>query len=195
MAERSLRIFCQITWPNDEVSRLWDGGGPLVDDDGEVWRGASIVEGGLDALEMAINGEASTLNLSLTGVPPEIGDLAWQSYEADDIVGGILKVMIQECGADDLPTGDRDTLFTGTIDNVQFLDHVIEEDDAPRPVSTITIEVTNRFSLRRVTSGWTLSDVDQKARSAVLNPGGNPDLFCERVPLLEDKTIVWPRWN
>jgi hypothetical protein len=61
--------------------------------------------------------------------------------------------------------------------------------------ASISVECTNRFTLRRLTSGAVLSDADQRARAAVLNPLGTADRFCERVPLMQDKTIVWPRWN
>jgi hypothetical protein len=59
----------------------------------------------------------------------------------------------------------------------------------------MTVEVTNRFTLRRLKSGAVLSDADQRARAAAVNPEEEPDRFCERVPLLQDKTITWPRWR
>jgi hypothetical protein len=59
-------------------------------------------------------------------------------------------------------------------------------------VASIIAECVNRFNLRNMTSGSVLSDVDQKARAARLNPTGEPDRFCERIPLLADHTIAWP---
>ncbi len=82
-------------------------------------------------------------------------------------------------------------MFTGRIDNVLIDDEV----NAERPRSAVTIEVTNRFQMRRLVNGSVLSDADQRARSLAVNPGEPPDRFCERIPGLVDKTINWPRWN
>jgi hypothetical protein len=189
-AAASLRILLEFTWPNDVVTRLWDGAGPFVDGDLNVWRGSELTEG-LDAVEQAINGEAYTLTMSLTGVPSSTGDIAFETYSEGNIVGGTVRIMLQECDANDQPTGDPETRFTGTVDNVIFDDAA----DDGGITSNISVECTNRFTLRRLTSGAVLSDADQRARAAILNPLGTADRFCERVPLMLDKTIVWPRWN
>lgn len=189
MATKSIRILVQIDWPTEDVSRLWDGAGPFVDDDGEKWKGCTLNDD-LDAIEQAINGEAYTLNLSLMGVGAADADAAWLSYTNDEIIGGIVRIMIQPCDQNDQPEGDREVMFTGRIDNIIFDDSV----DGERARSMITVEVTNRFTLRRLTNGGVLSDADQRARSAAVNPSEDPDRFAERVPLLEDKTIVWPRY-
>lgn len=190
MSTKSLRILCQIDWPTSAIDRLWDGAGPFVDNAGEVWHGCTLTEG-LDAIEQAINGEAYTLNLSLTDVAEDQAALHWKSYTNDQIVGGIVRIMIQPCDELDQPIGDREVMFTGRIDNVVFEDTVADD----RTLSTITVEVTNRFTLRRLKSGSVLSDADQRARSAAVNPEEEPDRLCERVPLLQDKTITWPRWR
>lgn len=191
----SARILCRITWPNAVVSRLYDGSGPFVTEDGEIWKGVTLLQGGLDALELAMNGEASTLEISLTGVASEDADAVWLSYTNDEIIGATMVFLIQACDTDEQPYGDPEVRFTGEIDNILFDDRVVTEGAATRQQSTITVEVTNRFTLRRLTSGSVLSDVDQQARAALLNPDGDPDLFCERVPALADHTITWPRWN
>jgi hypothetical protein len=188
----SLRILVRVDWMTEAetVTRLWDGAGPYVDADGNVWIGASAFNG-LDAVEQAINGEASTLNLALAGVSGDQADLVWLSYTNDEIIGSTVRILIQPCDANDQPVGAAETRFTGTIDNILFDDTVVGD----RPTSSITVECTNRFTLRRLTNGAVLSDADQRARAAVLNPLGTADRFCERVPLMQDKTIVWPRWN
>lgn len=189
----SIRVLCEITWPveGSPKSRLWDGGGPLVDLDGFVWKGVRVLDG-LDVIEHAMNGEAFTLNISLTGVEPDDADSVWGAYQADELIGAVMRIMIQPCDDYDQPIGDAEVRFTGRVDNVIFSEAT---EDKGGPVSTITLEVTNRFTLRRLTSGAVLSDPDQRARAAVLNPTGAPDRFAERVPLMQDKTIVWPRWN
>ena len=186
----SIRILVQFDWPTGATSRLWDGAGQFVDADGEVWRGCSVGED-LDTIEMAINGEAYTLNMSLMGVGSDHADAVWLAYTNDEIIGATTRIMIQPCDANDQALGDREVMFTGRIDNILFDDAV----SGDRPRSTITVEVTNRFQMRRLMNGAVLSDADQRARSAAVNPDAPPDRFAERVPLLEDKTIVWPRWN
>lgn len=190
MPVSSLRILVQFDWPTEAVSRLWDGTGPFVDSDGNVWRGCSLAEG-IDDLELAINGEAAALNIALMGVGAPEADQVWLSYTNDQIVGAVVRIMIQPCDADDQPVGDREVMFAGRIDNVIFDDAV----SGDRPVSTITAEVVNRFTLRRLENGGVLSDTDQRARSAAVNPGEEPDRFAERVPGLADKTAAWPKWR
>jgi hypothetical protein len=186
----SVRILIRIDWPEGEVSRLWDGGGPMLDMDGELWTGAGAISD-IDDLELAINGEAATLNLGLAGVPSEQADMIWVGYSESEVIGAVVRLMVLPCDEFDQPAGEPEVFFTGTIDNVVF-DDVATADGV---VSTITAEVVNRFTMRRLTHGAVLSDADQKARAAVLNPGGEPDRFCDNVSLLADRTIVWPRWN
>lgn len=189
MTTRSIRILCEIEFAST-TERLWDGSGPYVDGDGDVWRGCASVTG-LDVVEAAINGEAYTLEIALTGVPSDIAGLAFEEYDEGEIIGSTIRLMIQACDEYDQPDGVPEVRFTGMIDNIRFDD--VAQDDEVR--STIVIECTNRFSLRRLTSGAVLSDTDQRARAALTNPAGNPDRFCERVPTLRDKQIAWPRFN
>lgn len=190
MRPKSIRILVQIDWPTGAVARLWDGAGVSIDADGELWKGCNLADG-IDDLEMAINGEASTLNLSLMGVGPEDADAVWLSYDNEEIVGADVRISIQPCDGRDQAMGAQEVVFTGRIDNVLFDDAVVGD----RPRSTITAEVVNRFTLRRLTDGGVLSDPDQRARSAAVNPDAPADHFAERVPMLEDRTITWPRWR
>lgn len=191
MTTSSLRILVQIDWTAGDVatSRLWDGGGPWVDADGNLWIGAGAL-GSLDEIEQAINGEAAELNLILSAVARNEADLAWLSYTNDEIIGSTVQILMQACDENDQPVGDPEIRFTGAIDDITFRDAV----SGDRPASTIEVPVVNLFTVRRIRSGAVLSDADQRARSAILNPGADPDLFCERVPLLQDKTVTWPRW-
>ena len=190
MPTKSLRILTRFEWPNDAVTRLWDGAGPFVDTLGDVWTGCALNEG-LDEIEQAINGEALTLSMSLTAVGQQASDLAWLSMTTDEIVGASVRILIQPCDESDQPIGEPEVMFTGRIDNVIYDDAV----DDSRQRTTMTVEVVNRFTLRRMKSGAVLSGADQRARSAAVNPEEEPDRFCERVPLLQDKTITWPRWR
>lgn len=189
MTVASIRILCRLDFPSKTV-RLWDGSGPYLDAAGNVWQGM-VLRDGLDVIESALNGEAYTLSLGLSGVATDIADIAYQETEDGDVIGARVLLMIQDCDAFDQPVGDPDIRFTGLIDNIVFDDAV----SGDNPVSTVTIECVNRFTLRNLVSGSVLSDIDQKARSARINPGAAPDRFAERIPGLADKTIQWPRFN
>ncbi len=185
----SLRILCDIVLPNDTV-RLWDGsGGVFVDGDGELYRGAQFTEDALQSIEAAINGEAFTLSLSLTNVSTSAGDAIWDYDETSSIAGSPFILKLQEMGDLGEHVGEPDIKFTGTIDNLE----VIDQSGGESSTSVATIEVVNAFTLRTMTHGGVLSDVDQKARAARLNPSAAPDRSCERISGLRDHRIRWPR--
>lgn len=190
MTTKSIRILVQFDWPNSIVTRLWDGSGPFVDVDGNIWKGLALLEG-LDGIEQAINGEAYTLSMGLSGVSSALANVAWQDYEDGNVIGGRVRLLIQPCDQYDQPQGSPEIRFTGRVDNIKF-DEFVQDD---QPHSTITVDCTNRFTMRRLRHGAVLSDTDQRARSAVLNPSAPADRFCERVPLMRDKTLVWPRYT
>ncbi|QWW75365.1 hypothetical protein KP800_03095 [Agrobacterium pusense] len=176
--------------PNDTV-RLWDGsGGMYIDQDGNIYRAAQFTDDALQSIEAAINGIAFTLSLSLTNVSASAGDAIWDYDEATNISGSPFILKLQEIDDAEQPVGSADVKFTGTIDNLDVTDQVSGEEST----SIVTIEVVNAFTLRTSSHGGVLSDVDQKARSARLNPAAPPDRICERIPGLRDKTIRWPNW-
>jgi hypothetical protein len=189
MAVKSLRILCRIDFPS-ETFRAWDGTGPFLDANGDIWVGAALNEG-LDQIESAMNGEAATLPLYLSGVDKDIADLSYEDFVAGEVIGSRVQLLIQDCDEWDQPVGDAEVKFTGTVDNMIF-DDVVQGDQI---ISTIALEVRNRFDLRTLASGAVLSDVDQRARAKVLNPSAPDDRFAERIPGLADKSIVWPRFS
>lgn len=189
-AIQSIRILMKIDWPGGSVDRLWDGSGPYVDSDGEVWIGCAAMSG-LEDIELALNGEAYTLEVALSGVDSETGDLVWLYLSNDGIIGAVVRLMIQPCDEWDQAIGAPEVKFTGIIDNITFDDRTSKDGIT----SILTVEVVNRFTMRRVTHGAVYSDTDQRARSAVLNPTAPPDRICERVPMLLEKTINWPKYN
>lgn len=194
MAIKSLKILIRMTFPDASVVRLHDGAGPFVDENGEFWQGAMLTEG-LDEIEHAINGEAATLMLGISGVSTDASGLAFEEMEAGNVIDGRVQLLLQSLDEWDQPSGAPEVKFTGTIDNMPMADVAAETGVS----STITLEIANRFSLRKLTSGAVLSDVDQRARSRFLNPAawalGQFDRFCERIPGLSDKTIRWPRFT
>lgn len=186
----SLRVLAQIDLPSDTI-RFWDGsGGPFVDNDGNIWRGCVLTEDALDQIELAINAEAFTLSLVLSGIDEQTSNDIWTDYQAGTIKGSRFRILVQDCDEFEQPIGVPSVMFTGRIDNLVFSDAA----DSTGIRSTVTVEVTNRFTLRTLTNGAVLSDVDQKARAKILNPSAALDRFAERVNTLRDKTIRWPNW-
>ncbi|MDK1489382.1 hypothetical protein QN219_04835 [Sinorhizobium sp. 7-81] len=190
MAIKSLRILCDIELP-EETIRVWDGsGGPFIDLDGNRYRPAQFTEDALQSIEAAINGEAYTLALSLISVTQSAADSIWDYDETTSVQGSPFVLKLQFMDDTEQPDGDPIVVFTGEIDNLD----VADESSADGIKSVVNLEVTNLFTLRTVTNGAVLSDVDQRARSAVLNPSAADDQFCKRVPLMRDATIKWPNW-
>jgi hypothetical protein len=190
MAIKSLRILCDVELP-EETIRVWDGsGGPFIDVDGNMYRPAQFTEDALQSIEAAINGEAYTLALSLISVSQSAADSIWDYDEGSTVQGSPFIVKLQILDEDEQPDGDAIVVFTGEIDNLD----VADESSSDGIKSVVNLEVTNRFTLRTVTNGAVLSDVDQRARSELLNPSAADDEFCKRVPLMRDKTVKWPNW-
>lgn len=190
MALKALRVLCQVDLPSGPL-RMWDGsGGPFIDAAGNIYRSCVLTEDALSSIEMAINAEAYTLSLVLNALDEKTSNSIYSDYKAKTIKGSRFRIMIQKCDQFDQPIGDPQIKFTGKIDNLVWGDGVSGDEIR----SNITIEITNRFTMRTLTSGAVLSDIDQKARSAILNPGAPPDRSLERVTGLRDKTIRWPNW-
>lgn len=190
MPIKSLRILCDIELP-EETIRVWDGsGGPFIDVDGNRYKAAQFTEDALQSIEAAINGEAYTLALSLISVSQSAADSIWDYDETTSVQGSPFVLKLQFMDEFEQPSGDARIVFSGEIDNLD----VADESTSDGIKSVVNIEVTNRFTLRTVTNGAVLSDVDQRARSDVLNPAAADDEFCKRVPLMRDQTISWPNW-
>ncbi len=187
----SLRILCQVELPSGTL-RFWDGsGGPLIGADGEVYRACTLTEDALAQIEAAINAEAFTLSLVLSGINEATSNAIWADYQDGSIVGSIFRILLQKCDDWDQPAGSPIVKFTGTISNLNFVDSASDKGIN----STIQVDVANRFTLRSVSNGAVLSDVDQRARSKISNPSAPDDKFCERIPGLKDRTIRWPQWG
>jgi hypothetical protein len=187
----SLRILCDAFLPDSTV-RIWDGaGGVFVDDDGNMYRPAQFTDDALQSIEAAINGEAYTLSLSLISLAASVADQIWQYDETQSIQGSVFVVKLKVLDENEQPDAeDPIVVFTGEIDNLDVVDAANDTGITSR----VNLEITNRFTLRTLTNGAVLSDVDQRARAKNLNPSAPDDEFCERVPTMRDKTVKWPNW-
>lgn len=191
------RILITLKLP-EETLRFYDGsGGVFVDDDGNQYRASEITESALSDLQSAINGEASNIGLSLISIPTSRADAIWEYDETISIVGSEVIVSIQELDDYSQASGAADIVFTGQIENLDVDDHISDNSKDEEGISQINIQISNKFTLRKMTSGSVLSDVDQRARSQLLNPTAYPnnsDEFCVRVPGLRNKTVSWPNF-
>lgn len=189
MAIRSLHVLVEMEFPSG-IFRLWDGAGPFLDVNGDLWAGCAISEG-LDNIESALNGDPSPLTLGLSGTDRSIAELANEDRRQGEVIGARVRIMIQSCDEFEQPDGEPEVRYTGRVDNM-----ILQTDATEAGVrSTVVIEVVGRTVLRRMMSGQVLSDVNQRVRSAALNPGAAADRFAERVANLADKTRVWPRFS
>ncbi len=196
MAKRNLKILVRLDFPAGTV-RLWAGDGPYMDADGYVWRGGGAMSAqALQTLEYAFNGELVTFDAWMAGTQEDFADLAYQETQSGDVIGATYQVLTQVCDEYHQPTAANPVVrFTGEIVDAKFRDTVERHEEGSQNLYQVGIVVANRNNLRRLQSGSVLSDADQKARSAVLNPGANADRFCERVPLMSDQVLNWPRFS
>lgn len=191
----ALRILCDCHLP-DKTIRVWDGSGrTFVDGGGNLYRAAQFSEDALQQIEAAINGTAYTLALSLISLPQMAGDEIWEYDEATPVSGSPFVVKIQEVDEFSQPIGEPEVVFTGTIDNMAVDDqYVADEEEGDSVQCIVSLEVVNRNTLRTISNGAVLSDVDQRARAKEINPSAADDRMCARVPSLRDRTIRWPSW-
>lgn len=190
MVVGSLRVLAKVQLSSGTI-RFWDGsGGPLLDADGEIYRSCILKDDALAQIEAAINAEAFTLSLMLSGIDEATSNAVWVDYQAGNIAGSPFQILLQRCDERDQPVGAPLVRFTGSISNLNFVDQASSDSIS----STIQVDVANRFTLRSVSNGAVLSDVDQRARAKLLNPSAPDDKFCERMPGLKDRTIRWPSW-
>lgn len=187
---KSLRVLCEVQLPSKTL-RWYDGsGGPFIAQDGQIYRSCVLTDDALDQIELAINAEAFTLSLVISGVDGPTSDTIWMDYQAGTIKGSRFRLSVQKCDEFDQPIGVPAIKFTGRIDNLMFSDAADENGIR----STIVVEVTNRFALRKTVNNGVLSDVYQRIRSALINPLAAIDRFCERIPLYLSKKLRWPKW-
>jgi len=194
MTKRHIKILVRIDFPSQTV-RFWSGSGPYMDANGDIWSGGG--ELGSDAikvLQFAFAGDLHTFPVWMSSLAPEVQDLAYQETQDGDVIGSKFQVLIQDCDEYGEPDGQPRVHFTGKVIDVQFNEIAGELDGEPAVEYQVGLVIANLNFLRRLQSGSVLSDADQKSRSEKLNPGANPDKFCERVPLMADKQINWPRF-
>lgn len=169
-----------------EPVRAWTGIGPFehpgdaVDVTGGTYLGLGEMQD-IPALQQLVNGVASRIDLSLSGVDDRIVALA--DAEAAEVRSKVVTLGLQFFGADWQPLGDTLWIWDGEAD-------VIRTDTVSNPdfsrTRTVTMSVGSLTTGRRrpVLSHFTRAQ--QRRRSP-------DDAFCDRTALYSaDSELPWP---
>ncbi len=195
MSARKVRILLRMGFPEGTV-RLFFGSGTHLDKEGNCWRGfGQLPEGAITNIEYAFSGEASRLNIGLSGIPQEIADAAYEETQESDIIGSPVQILLQACNADFNPL-DTDPVvkFTGEVVDINFSRAAISDTAQPYVKHQVMLSVANAFHTRKSRRNAVLSDADQQAFSLQQNPDLPADRFCQRITLMAGQTITWPRF-
>lgn len=170
----------------DTPVRAWTGVGPfdkaadVVDATGGTYLGLGEMHE-IPALAQLVNGVASRIELSLSGVDDRIVELADQ--DAPEVRSRVVTLGLQFFGADWQPLGDTLWIWDGEAD-------VIRTDSVSNPdltrTRTVTLSVGSLTTGRRrpVLSHFTRAQ--QRRRSP-------DDAFCDRTGLYSaDTELKWP---
>lgn len=169
--------------------RVWEGDGPIIRDDLE-WRGVGGGVSGngsplqsIDGLELAMDGSAPQLTLSLSGVDSSVVAAARQDVANEEIEGRDLTIRIGFFDATQypemVPLDDMIVLGIWTMQKPNFTASGVTLRNITLPCETLFVQRSRApFGL--------LTDRDQQRRF----PG---DLGCQFPPTLVDRDVAWPR--
>lgn len=170
----------------DTPVRAWTGVGPFehpgdaVDVTGGTYLGLGEMQD-IPALQQLVNGVASRIELSLSGVDDRIVELA--DSEAADVRSKVVTLGLQFFGADWQPLGDTLWIWDGEAD-------VIRTDTVSDPSfgrqRTVTLSVGSLTTGRRRPVLSFFTRAQQRRRSP-------DDAFCDRTGLYSgDTELKWP---
>lgn len=169
--------------------RVWEGDGELDRED-LVWRGVGTrIDGNsnplqsIEGLELALDGSAPQLTLTLSGVDQTVVAAAREDVANEEIEGRDLTIRIGFFDATQspqlVPLDSLIVLGVWTMQKPTFL--------ATGPsLRTITLPCETLFAQRSRAPFGLLTDRDQQRRF----PG---DLSCQFPPTLVDRDVAWPR--
>ncbi len=193
MTARKVKILMKMEFPQG-AARFWFGSGTHLDANGDHWRAAGdLPKESLTAIQYAFSGEASVMNVGLSGISQDIADLAYEETQEDDVIGSKVQVLLQPCDQNFEPVSDPVVKFTGEVIDLNFRRAAVEDQGQPHILHEVTLVVANAFHARKSRRNAVLSDSDQKAYSRKVNPTLPADLSCERITLMNGQTIPWPR--
>jgi len=170
----------------DPPVRAWTGIGPFehpgdaVDATGGTYLGLGEIQD-IPALSQLVNGVASRIDLSLSGVDARIVALA--DADAAEVRSKVVSIGLQFFGGDWQPLGDTLWIWDGEAD-------VIRSDTVSNPdftrTRTVTLSVGSTTTGRRRPRLNRFTRAQQRIRSS-------DDAFCDRTALYApDTELKWP---
>lgn len=170
----------------DVPVRAWTGDGlfehpgDTVDLTGGTYLGLGEMQD-VPALQQLVNGVASRIELSLSGVDDRMVELA--DADAADIRSKVVTLGLQFFGADWQPLGDTMWIWDGEADVIRT-DTVSDPSFGRRRTVTLSVGSLTTGRRRPVLSFFTRAQ--QRRRSA-------DDAFCDRTALYSgDSELKWP---
>lgn len=180
----------------DPIVRAWvgfgdcDGGINALDAEDNVYQGLGEIKD-IPDLENVINGKASRVVFQLDGLSAE--GLQVADDDDDSFMRKLVTVGLASFDSNWQKNSDIFWLWWGFGDTVMI--QTASGESGGAITGTVGLSVGSIFTNRRRPSYSHLSDADQKARSAILNPLGNPDKICERTILYsQGVNKPWPRF-
>lgn len=185
LAKRLAKAAVFLRIASDPPCRAWSGIGdyPVPADAVEttndaIYKGVGLL-GPLPRLDALVNGRASRVSFSLSGVSTQVlalADADWLASQNCDVDIGIVAL-----DAGYQPAGDVAWIRHGTADQL-----TIKRQPSSRGIA-LSVGFGNTDRRRAPLNYWT--DWEQQR----LSPG---DLFCQRVPIYDVGTSVrWPNWG
>jgi hypothetical protein len=176
VARLAILVYCDfLTGP----LRTWEGTGPLTLADGTVWQGNGGLVGVTDA-DLAAGFFASTLTLSLSGVPAEFDDIYARAMAAEDEVKG-RRVVVSWLTFDAAwqPVGLPVALWAGVMDKLSF--------DKSQGVRSVSLQCETALVSRRKPRYAFLTDEDQQRRFS-------GDRGLRFASAAAEKQFTWPQY-
>ncbi len=175
-ARIALLVACDFT---SGPLRTWEGVGELVTADGLKWLGNGGLVGIGDA-DLAAGFFASTMTLTITGVPDQFTDFYARAMASEDEVKGRRVVMLWQVFRDDWsPLGPPFALWAGVMDKLLF--------DKALGSRSVQLQCETPFVTRRKPRYGFLTDEDQQR----LYPG---DRGLRFVSAASEKQLTWPQY-
>lgn len=165
----------------DDPVRYWGGKGDLPLG-GETWKGFGELVG-IPTLQQMANGQASRIQIGVSGVSAEGLQLAIRNRE--QVIGRALKIGIAYFGEEREAITGIYWLWHGTMDLTPITRAAGGDGEGTRSVA---VEAASIFAIRKRPPLGNLTDRDQQAA----HPG---DRFCERAYMNRYTDKKWPKFN
>lgn len=196
----SLAVFVRLD--TDPALHLWFGVGdcPIgidgIDEDGTVYQGGGRL-GGLDALQVLINGKSEVVDFILSGIDPVAGGRMLDSIPP--IKGKRLIVGITALDDFYQPMTSIIPMWTGIAAKTAEQMAPVTGTQAPKLSLALSVAAGDNARSRKAATEWShLQQVEESRRLRAGTPdeGAPDDLFCRQtLRLSRGVQPSWPRYN